>query len=1252
MSKIADPSALAALRTWLASFDSTTRERGQAYFAAGHVEDVWKQRRNIVSADVIGQEHYEVSLRLYGRNWRAMCSCPMGFNCKHVYATGLAWLSKIESKNDISEAVDDDFDDDDFGEATPPAPFSPLGSFSRRPLPRAASVVASDPGSKSLNKIPFREQWTPVLAEKLGRPLTAEEGHQLGQLSALFNEFQQSHSTLYASMMLKHGFGHLLSNPSVAYTPLFAGWWTYDESPADPWALWQYIAFDAQRAGRALPAAFLPFTDTGRIGTALQDRLVREELDTWRRSFAAPLFVAIPGEAQAGTGLAGLRVRFERNGELHLELRAALDKPWKAPTQKWLTSLGTAHPADFEHLTAGESALALALAAQSRSYPYITPKFALAPETVASLLRSAGARGAIFLPDGKPFSVEPSPLVPEAVVSATALNRLDLRLVTPSGEDATSAYLITRYPEPLYLFADRIWRGPPPAPARTLPTAALADPGLMSRLRATGLRFPESLALKIRRVALRPLLRCWLTQPTGQFEPEAFRAQLFARSTEPSCEQVWAGSGGWQWTKTGAPPPRRSDDPHFDFDLLAAQAVGARFADFRLGWYEWENAWARQGTKNFPEEFSAWHASLPPGTDIELSPELAGLIGPPLRAHVDFSALPVDGGHDWFDLTIALRVEDSTLTPDEIALLLKARGKWVRLPARGWRRLELATSTDDAASAALDRLGLVPEEVLATGKAATHRLHALQLAGEASALESRDAKLADALRTRAASIAALPPPTLPAGLSATLRPYQAEGFHFLCHLSAHGFGGVLADDMGLGKTVQTLAWLLHLAASGSREPERVDTSTQPRSRKRLPAPAAKAFRALVICPKSVTHGWLAETARFAPKLAATAFTPALAIPKPETPDPKPSSAPAASVLVANYTQLRLHAEWFQSGAWDAVVLDEGQFIKNPTSQAALVARALATRHRLVLTGTPVENRLTDLWSLFAFAQPGLLGTQAAFKRQHPETDPAALARLRRRVTHFLLRRTKAQAAPDLPSRTEDDLVVELEPAQRKLYDAELKRARAQLLGIETARALDAVRFNVLASLLRLRQICCHPALVDPTHADLPSAKLDALLERLDALRDEGHQVLVFSQFVGMLELIRVRLAAADIGYLILTGASENRADLVNTFQTDRTKTVFLLSLKAAGFGLNLTAASYAILYDPWWNPAAEAQAIDRTHRIGQTRPVTAYRLLAANTVEQKIRALQKEKSALAAAVVQEETLATVLDLASLRAILE
>ena len=711
-------------------------------------------------------------------------------------------------------------------------------------------------------------------------------------------------------------------------------------------------------------------TDTRAVHAALNERLVQEELATWRRALVEEKTSGAPSVA---AGLAGLRARLALDGTLSFETRSALDKPWKSPPQAWFRAIASAHPADFEHLPAAEAALGLALAAEYRtSYSAFSAKLPIPPEAIARLLRSTLARGAIVLPDERPFAIEPEPLAREAVVSPTTPDRLDLHLITPDRRDATGAKLIVRKPEPLYLFENRVWRGPPPVPAARLPTAALADTAIMSPLRAAGLRLPASLEVKVRRIKLRPRLRCWLEEPTGTYIAQGFRAELHARADDPPCEQFWSGSRGWQWTKGGQPPPRRPDDPLLELDLSEAQPVAARFPDFRLSWDEWAGGWIRYNTKSFPEEFALWHASLPAGLEIELSPELAGLLGPPLRAHVDFSAIPAGTGQDWFDLTIALRVEDTTLTPEEITLLLRARGKWVRLPQHGWRRLELArdTGTEGAQAAALDRLGLGAEDVLAAGKPTTHRLHALQLASEAGAFEAQDAKLAALLRERAATIAAFPRPELPAGLRATLRPYQEEGFHFLAHLSAHGFGGVLADDMGLGKTVQTLAWLLHLAGERARRP----------AREREHAP----FRALVVCPKSVTHGWLAETERFAPGLKAVAFTPALAA--------KAFAALSADLLIVNYTQLRLHAGWFQAAAWDVAVLDEGQFIKNPASQAATIARSLPTRHRLVLTGTPVENRLTDLWSLFAFAQPGLLGTQTAFKRQYAEDEPTALAR--------------------------------------------------------------------------------------------------------------------------------------------------------------------------------------------------------------------------------------------------------------------
>ncbi len=959
------------------------------------------------------------------------------------------------------------------------------------------------------------------------------------------------------------------------------------------------------------------------------DPVLERELAGWLRALPSPEeSAAVRPEPLAG--LAGLRVRIDPLGHWLVEIRPASDKPWRAPAQRWLDELARLRPADFEALPPAESALAAALAAEGRlNATGLSARRPLPAPSVAALLRTRAVRPALAAPDGSPFSIEPDSLRYEATIAPTDPDQLVLNLHAPDGRPVHPVVLVARHPEPLYLFENKIWRGPPPVPSTRLPLAGLNDPRLLPRLRAAGLRLPAELAADVRVVPLRPRLHCRLTAALGDGERD-FHASLTAFSDDPRCAQKWTGVAGWHWEKDATPPPPVAGAPLLDFDLSAARSASACLAGFRLVWDGWAEAWTRPVTQTFPDEFLAWHATLPADIAVELSPELASLLGAPLHASVELSlAAAPDSEQDWFDLGVGLKVEDTKLNSDEIALLLKARGKWVHLPRHGWRRVAGDVALAPEAAAALDRLGLGLEDVLAGGRPAKHRLHVLQLALDAEALAARDNVLVHALQDRAARIAARPPATLPPGLTATLRPYQFDGYKFLAHLSSQGFGGVLADDMGLGKTVQTLAWLLHLAdhpsdRGGAAEPFR---SSPP------------ALRALVVCPKSVTHGWLVETARFAPGLAIAAF------------DPARRRLPATHIVVANYTQLRLNASRFRAEQWDAVVLDEGQFIKNPRSQVAIAARALPARHRVVLTGTPIENRLADLWSLFAFAQPGLLGDQPSFRRQYNEADPAALARLHRRVRHFLLRRTKAQAAPDLPSRTEDEIVVELEGEQRRLYDAELKRARAHLLGVDTKSALDAVRFHVLASLLRLRQICCHPVLIDAAHAHLPSAKLDALMERIEELAEEGHQVLVFSQFVEMLQLIRTRLAKENIGHLILTGATENRAELVDTFQSDPSKTVFLLSLKAAGFGLNLTAASYAILFDPWWNPAAEAQAIDRIHRIGQTKPVTAYRLIAENTVEEKIRLLQREKSALAEAVIQEESLAAVMDLDSLKRIL-
>jgi len=571
---------------------------------------------------------------------------------------------------------------------------------------------------------------------------------------------------------------------------------------------------------------------------------------------------------------------------------------------------------------------------------------------------------------------------------------------------------------------------------------------------------------------------------------------------------------------------------------------------------------------------------------------------------------------DWFDLKVVLNVGDTTLTPEELTLLLNARGGYVRLGRKGWRRLQFnLTSEEDER---LARLGLNARDF----SSEPQRFHALQLADEA-AKKFLTPERVEKIQRRVSELKTRVAPVLPKNIRAEMRPYQTEGYHFLAYLTANRFGGVLADDMGLGKTLQTLAWLAWLrdAAAGG-------------------TPAAT-LPSLVVCPKSVTDIWRAEAERFYPGLRVRIW-------RGEPAEKLPAERERADLIVINYSQLRFLSPAIANVQWHAAILDEAQYIKNPDSQTAQAARALKAENRLALTGTPIENRLLDLWSILAFAMPGALGNRAHFLRRfNAQDDPLARRRLAARVRPFLMRRTKTQVAKDLPDRVEEDLLCEMEGEQRTLYRAELKRARQLILGLKSNKQLNNERFNILTSLLRLRQICCHPALVDGKLREAESAKVAALEDLLDPLMEEGHKVLVFSQFVTMLDLLRDTARLRGWPHFYLAGDTENRGELVNEFQSAKGGAAFLISLKAGGFGLNLTAASYVVLFDPWWNPAVENQAIDRTHRIGQTSKVMAYRLLMRDSIEQKIRALQKQKAALMDDVLGEERFAQTLTLEDL-----
>ena len=469
---------------------------------------------------------------------------------------------------------------------------------------------------------------------------------------------------------------------------------------------------------------------------------------------------------------------------------------------------------------------------------------------------------------------------------------------------------------------------------------------------------------------------------------------------------------------------------------------------------------------------------------------------------------------------------------------------------------------------------------------------------------------------------------MPDGLQATLRDYQLAGFHWMQFLARHGLHGILADDMGLGKTLQTLAHIL--------------TEKQTGHSRGLPV--------LVIAPTSVVPNWRAEALRFTPSLRVLVLN---------GPERKKyyRSIPHADIVLTSFALLQRDIEKLAAVPFHLVVLDEAQYIKNPRSKMAQAACKLDARNRLCLSGTPIENHLGELWSLMNFLIPGFLGTEDAFNKRfrtpiEKDGDAERNAVLKERVGPLILRRTKDQVAKELPPKTELVHLIELNTGQKDLYETVRATMDKRVREAIAARGIGQSQIVFLDALLKLRQICCDPRLLpeDYQHGVLESAKLDFLTELLALLIEEGRRILLFSQFTTMLGLIEAHLVKEKIPYLKLTGASKDRGKLVEDFQNGKAP-VFLISLKAGGTGLNLTAADTVIHYDPWWNPAAEAQATDRAYRIGQHNPVFVHKLLCQDTVEERIHKLQQEKGKLAAGILADADISNRLDVATVRALL-
>ena len=568
----------------------------------------------------------------------------------------------------------------------------------------------------------------------------------------------------------------------------------------------------------------------------------------------------------------------------------------------------------------------------------------------------------------------------------------------------------------------------------------------------------------------------------------------------------------------------------------------------------------------------------------------------------------VGSGQDWFEVRYSLTTPGGEVFPNaEIQRLLRSGQSQTRLK--------------NGHLAVIDTAGLEDfEQVIRDcdpaqtqpGLYRINRAHAAYVEETARELGSAVADRREALKRFITGRDASPDVKMKLGrLTETLREYQLAGFEWLTRLAANNLGGILADEMGLGKTVQTLAFLRAHQALGP---------------------------ALVVCPTSLVINWENEALKFTPELKTLVLEGADRA-------ARFNSIPGVDMVITSYALLRRDIDTLREINFSTAVLDEAQHIKNPETQNAQAAYALRATHRFVLTGTPMENSVRDLWSIMNFALPGYLGNRNDFRERYElpiarGSAPDVQRRLSRRLQPFLLRRRKRDVAKDLPEKIEQVVLSSLTSHQRAAYDALLREIQQGLGGSGKNVNAGAQRMKMLTGLLRLRQVCCDLRLVGIDKEET-SAKLDLLDELLEEAIDGEHRVLVFSQFVSMLHLIRERLEKLEIPFCYLDGSTKQRQEIVDRFQSDSAIPVFLISLKAGGVGLNLSAADTVIHFDPWWNPAVEAQATDRAHRIGQTRVVTAYKLITRDTVEEKILKLQeKKRAAIDAAIDSEEPLMT------------
>lgn len=1152
-----------SLRDYLADLPDKAVEKGRSMALSGMVRHL-RRKMDGSSSGFVGtvQERGPMEVALASERYgiEGTCDCQATMDCVHCAAVAQALLA-----------------------------FGGKGSAAK-PVPSANPVPKPVP-------VPHLAQLRDAVTRGLGRPPTEKEEAFLRQVSRLFEADRRVGSVNLLEL------SQLAENGREQYLSMFENVQSWPEFPDSILEFWHGLSHEASERKLRLPEFMSAVAGVAPPSEALTRHWKQRAVKEWiRRLETAELRLGDGPDPDAEPRPpVDFRILL-KSGEVLLERQEVGSEAWKPLKKGALRDLALGYlEKPFPVVPEAEplwEQVARRLGMNNAGGYTREPEDALT-QSLPFLFARSGLDSRIVTASGVPF------LRPEGrlqwKVTAPSDDHGDYRfeLARPDGQPPGEALLHFSGTASWIVTPTEIWRAAPiptgfsPFQPTSVPADAVeshAGLKLMGRLKT---ELPERLRERVAHVHLHAVIRGRIGDVPGTGEMALF--SLVAQAPDGTVVERY-GLGDWSPVGERVATGKRVLVVHRESLENAPEhlaRLGAKRSPLGL-------ELSLRLTKTFPEQFVQWARSLPASIRLELDPALRTLLEDPVKAAFGLALEPA--GTDWFDLAIQVDVGSLELSPEELRLLLNARGGYVRLGAKGWKRLEYSLSEEDEQQ--LARIGLDARDF--TGE--KQRLHALQLADDATTRFLPEQQAED-IRRRAGEIQACVTPPVPDEVQAQLRPYQVEGFHFLAYLSENRFGGVLADDMGLGKTLQTLTWMSWI-------------------RGRTPADGRAKF--LIVCPKSVAPNWQSELGRFLPKWRSHVW-------RGDTAVSLETAIQVADVLVVNYSQLRRLQEPLEAVRWTAVVLDEAQAIKNPDSQTAQSARRLKADQRLALTGTPIENRLLDLWSILAFAMPGVLGNRTQFQRSFGSAeDPMARRRLSARVRPFLLRRTKSQVAQDLPDRVEEDLSCEMEGIQKRLYDAEFKKARALLLKVQTKTDLDQFRFHFLTSLLRLRQICCHPALVDDTQRKAESAKMDALFDLLEPLIEEGQKVLIFSQFVSMLDLLREEIAARGWTTFYIAGHTDDRSAPVGGFQSHAGGAVFLISIKAGGFGLNLTAASYVVLFDPWWNPAVEAQAIDRSHRIGQTQKVIAYRLITKGSIEEKIRALQQQKKAVAEDILGEE----------------